>query len=125
MRIGDVHPDPDPYPEDYLNSYYRIHEEGATDTPQLLEARYLPNLTVDPHAHEHDEIIYVLEGELIVGSNRLGPGSSVFVPGNTLYSFRTGPNGLRFLNFRPSADNSHILAKDFHARRRAEKAQGG
>jgi hypothetical protein len=43
-----------------------------------------------------------------IGSRSYPTGSAVFIPGNTLYSFRAGPEGLRFLNFRARADFTYI-----------------
>lgn len=115
LRIREVHPHPEGYPDEYLDSDYRIHEIGTEDSLQLLEAKYLPNTFVDIHAHLADEIIYVLEGSMIVGNKSLQPGSSIFVNKRTLYSFKAGPDGLRFLNFRPVADHSHLLREEYQA----------
>lgn len=121
--IRDVSPNPDRHPDRYLDSSYRVHEQGTDESLQLLEGKYLPDTFVDVHAHLHDEIIYVVEGEMVVGNKALKPGSSVFVAANTLYSFKAGPNGLRFLNFRPLDDRSHISKEDFLARKRVSKAK--
>ena len=65
----------------------RLHEMGDEHTPQLFEVKLDPNMRTDVHAHEVDEIIYVLGGEMHFGTKILQPGSSVFIPGNTFYSF--------------------------------------
>lgn len=103
VRIGDVHLHPETCEETYLNSFFRVHESGNETTPQLLEGRYLPGLEVGPRAHEFDEIVYVVEGEMIVDGCTLGPGSSLFAAANTPYGFTVGQQGLRFVNFRPVA----------------------
>lgn len=65
---------------------------------------------VDRHSHTEDEVILVLEGELIAGPRKLGPGSVLSVAKNTVYSFSVGKGGLRFINYRPS--HPYYLAHD-------------
>lgn len=89
----------------------------APDGLQLFEANIAPNEEISLHAHAEDEIIYILEGELLIGRQRLTAGASVFVAGNTLYGFRTGSNGARFLNFRGKATTSFITHEEFRAAR--------
>jgi quercetin dioxygenase-like cupin family protein len=55
------------------------------------------------HSHSQDELIYVLHGEIQLGSLRLLPGSSVFIAANQLYSFRAGEQGFGFINYRRDA----------------------
>lgn len=95
----------------------RILHPGSGDTLQLFEARIAPDEEIALHAHAEDEIIYILEGELRIGRKRLGPGASVFVAGNTLYGFRSGPEGVRFLNFRGRGNTSFITREEFLAAR--------
>ena len=111
-------------PEEYgrfgegeLDSTSRIYEEGSDSSPQLFEVEFPADSGVEIHAHEEDEIIYVLTGEMRVGSRVLGPGASVFIQGNTLYSFKAGPQGLTFLNFRPQKDTTYITREEFLERR--------
>jgi quercetin dioxygenase-like cupin family protein len=91
----------------------RIIHPGIGGGLQLFEARIDPDLEVSLHAHAKDEIIYILEGELLIGRKRLGPGASVFVGGNTLYGFRAGPEGVRFLNFRGESNTTFITKEQF------------
>ena len=53
--------------------------------------------------NEEDELIYMLHGEIRLGSLRLTPGSSVFIAANQLYSFRAGEQGFGFINYRRDA----------------------
>ena len=55
------------------------------------------------HSHSQDELIYILHGEIRLGSLRLTPGSSVFIAANQLYSFRAGEQGFGFINYRRDA----------------------
>jgi quercetin dioxygenase-like cupin family protein len=95
----------------------RFHHEGNDEDLQLLELWFEPGEAIGSHAHLADEIIYVLEGEMIFGRRRLTPGSSVLVPGETLYSFRAGSDGLRFLNFRAHQDLTSLTREQFMALR--------
>jgi quercetin dioxygenase-like cupin family protein len=61
------------------------HSFGA-DAPQCHEVHMPPGFRTAIHAHLEDEIVYVVGGELIMGQRTLGPGSSVYIPGNTLSS---------------------------------------
>jgi redox-sensitive bicupin YhaK (pirin superfamily) len=90
----------------------RLHQ-GLPGKLQLFEIRLQPGLEVSTHAHADDEVVYVVEGELHVGRRVCGPGSSMFIPGNTLYGFRAGPDGCRYLNFRAQADSTYFTKGDF------------
>lgn len=92
----------------------RIMHSNA-DGLQLFEVRIAPNEDIALHAHAADEIIYILEGELQIGRKRLGPGASVFVAGETLYGFRSGAAGVRFLNFRGRSNTSFITREEYLA----------
>lgn len=52
------------------------------------------------HSHSEDEIIFVTDGEIRLGTRLYGPGTAIAIAADTLYSFTTGPNGLSFVNFR-------------------------
>lgn len=101
-----------------LDSSIVVHERGGTDTLQLFEVFFLPDTEVDIHAHDEEEVMYVVGGEMIVGQRVLKPGSSIYIAGSTLYGFRAGPNGLRVLNFRPRIDSTYISKAAFETRRR-------
>lgn len=106
-----------------------VHHQGNSDEPQLFEVRMPADSQVESHAHEVDEIIVVTEGEAHFGNYICGVGSSVFIPKLTLYSFRAGPQGLTFLNFRPvhSGPEEVVFKDEFLARRRLrnESVAGG
>ncbi|HTH28882.1 MAG TPA: hypothetical protein VL918_10475 [Sphingobium sp.] len=107
-QIGDIpmgamrdHVDPSE-----LEGHLAFHEPGDMDMPQLMEIRLKPNTVIAPHSHDECEIVYVIEGSLHWGASVLEAGGSMFIAGNSVYSFRTGPEGARLLNFRPRADHS-------------------
>ena len=90
----------------------RLHH-GAPGKLQLFDLRLEPGLEISTHAHADDEIIAVMEGELHFVRRVCGAGSSFFIPGNTLYGFRAGSEGCRYLNFRASADTTFFTKEDF------------
>jgi quercetin dioxygenase-like cupin family protein len=100
---------------DEANTLINIHAEGSDDSLQLFEVKLPAGTKQRVHAHQHDEIIYVVGGTMRVGQRTLKPGSSLFVAGETFYSFEAGPDGLHFLNFRPCKDISYILPKTAEA----------
>jgi quercetin dioxygenase-like cupin family protein len=89
-----------------LASDISYHERGSETDLQLMEVKYVPNAVIDPHSHDEDEIIYVVEGELHLGARVLRPGSSIYIPRATVYSYQAGADGLRVVNFRPRGDFS-------------------
>lgn len=83
-----------------------FHEAGDATTMQLMEMRLDPGTLVAPHAHDDDEIFYVVEGALHWGDEQLAAGGSLYIPAGTIYSFRSGAEATRLLNFRARADHS-------------------
>ena len=94
-----------------------FHHPGSDTEMQLFEVSFPPNHELEAHAHGADEIIYVLEGTVVLGARELGVGSSVFIPGQTLYGLKAGPDGLRFLNFRATQDLVYLNKDAFMAQR--------
>lgn len=75
----------------------------------LLHAWFGPNLRVYSHSHpaKGDCLYYIIGGEVIMGSKRLGAGSVMFAPKGKSYSVLAGPAGVEFLEFHaanPEAD---------------------
>ena len=48
-----------------------------------------------------DEVIVVIDGEIVLGRRGYGPGTAIAIARDTLYGFRSGDQGLVFINFRP------------------------
>lgn len=97
--------------ESELDSSMTFHEFGSQTELQLAEIDFIPYAEAVIHKHDNDEIIYVVRGEMHFGNKILKAGSSVYIPGNTFYGFRAGPEGLRVVNFRASADVSFYPKK--------------
>lgn len=99
-----------------------VRHPGASDELQMWELTMAAGVTVPIHAHETSEIAYVLQGELRFGSRLCGVGTSVLVPANTLYSFKVGAEGCRFLLFRERLDESYISKEQFRDMRTQSRA---
>jgi len=60
-----------------------------------------PGATYEPHAHPHDESLWVLDGAidfLIEGEvHRLGPGDRLQLPAHTVHAAEAGPQGATYL----------------------------
>lgn len=106
-RAGDPPPKIFSYlAESELDSSMTFHEFGSESELQLAELDFIPNAEAVIHKHDNDEIIYIVNGEMHFGNKILRAGDSIYIPGNTFYSFNAGPNGVRVVNFRGKADIS-------------------
>jgi quercetin dioxygenase-like cupin family protein len=60
-----------------------------------------PGATYAPHSHDHDESLWVLEGEItfvIAGDlHRLRPGDRLQLPAGTVHEAEAGPRGATYL----------------------------
>jgi hypothetical protein len=74
-----------------------LHENHFPgDRPQLTPEEEKRGV----HSHSEDEIIFVTDGQIRLGTRLYGPGTAVAIAADTLYSFAVGPEGLSFINFR-------------------------
>jgi quercetin dioxygenase-like cupin family protein len=57
--------------------------------------------TYTAHAHDHDESLWVVDGEITFGAAggelRLGPGDRLMLPRGTVHTARAGPHGATYL----------------------------
>lgn len=80
----------------------RFFAESASDTCRLTllytarDEKYVSS----SHTHSEDEIIYVTRGSVITGGVTLLPGDVLGIAGDQRYGFRTGDDGMGFLNYR-------------------------
>src|SRR5687767_1524423 len=93
----------------------RRYHPGSDEDLVMFEVAIGPDATIGQHAHREAEIIYVVEGELVLGRQVLTPGASVYIPAKTLSAFKAGPNGLRFLNFRARRDEGAPTVEQLRA----------
>jgi len=63
--------------------------------------------TVPTHAHDHSELLVVLEGgcTMLDGGPALGPNDAVAIGAHHSYGFTCGPDGMRFLTIRTGEAN--------------------
>jgi len=89
-----------------LEGHLSFHEVGNETVMQLMEMRLNPDTLIAPHAHDDDEIYFIVDGSLHWGDKAVAAGGSLYIPAGTNYSFRTGPLPARLLIFRARADVS-------------------
>jgi redox-sensitive bicupin YhaK (pirin superfamily) len=115
----------DRYPEDLVQSFTEGERDSATSTYfpradeglELLEITFPPGAEIRPHAHASSEVVYVTKGEIHMGSQVCPVGTAVFIDSMTLYSFRAGPEGATFLNFRGEPGGAAFSKDQFMAQR--------
>ena len=117
----------DAYPSSQTQSFTEgeLDAETATYFPrggeslELFEATFPPDAEIRPHAHAASEVVYVTKGEIRLGSQVCPVGSAIFIEGMTLYSFRAGPEGVTFVNFRGEPGSASYSKEQFMAEREA------
>lgn len=65
-----------------------------------------------PHFHTEDEIIFVVQGGMILGRRVLKPGGALAIDAGTIYAFGVDEGGLAFLNFRPVDPHFVMVSRD-------------
>lgn len=63
------------------------------------------------HHHSQDEIIYLLDGSVSLGSLGAEPGAILCIPADVRYRITAGPAGYRFLNYR-SGPAAQVYERD-------------
>lgn len=64
----------------------------------LRLVEYAPGYIAEAHSHAAPEIVYILDGEITIGEQRLGAGDAYHIDPNTVYGpLRAGPDGVRFV----------------------------
>lgn len=85
---------------------------GDLERGPWVHVNWLPGgLVAPPHHHDHDEVMFVLEGGFSMGGRRCGPGTVVYLEQNTQYGFTVWDEGVRFLNIRPGKATIHMHGK--------------
>lgn len=87
-----------------------LHSDGTCPTCELwLNENALPGWAATPapaeaakgvHAHAEDEVIFVIDGQIRLGTKLYEKGTALAIAADTLYGFTPGPPGLRFITFR-------------------------
>lgn len=93
-----------------------LHADGTCATSALwLNENSLAGRATAPspadaergiHAHPEDEIIFITEGQVRLGAKLFDRGTALAIAAHTLYGFSPGPDGVRFITFRPTATDS-------------------
>jgi hypothetical protein len=73
-----------------------LHENGFPGAEPVSAEE----MQVGVHSHSEDEIIFIVEGQIRLGRKLFPAGTAIAIPGDTLYSFTAGPDGMAFVNFR-------------------------
>ena len=73
----------------------------------LVRVHLAPDFILPAHRHDSDCLYYVVQGTAILGKRVLGPGAGFFVPADTVYGYKAGPEGAEVLEFR------HATSFDF------------
>jgi hypothetical protein len=81
-----------------------LHENELPPADRQLDETWI-------HSHSEDEAIFVVEGQLRLGNRLYGPGTAVSIAARTFYTFNSGPQGLKYINFRPARPGD-MLFKD-------------
>ncbi len=95
------------------HSVHRVRADSHFPTCDLWlhrSAFTAPRPQAEPHMHSEDEIIFCVDGRVIVGKTHL-PGTAIAVDAQTIYGFGVDEGGAAFLNFRPSNPKVRMTAK--------------
>jgi quercetin dioxygenase-like cupin family protein len=75
----------------------RLEREGFS----VFSWRDAPGANYAPHSHDHDESLWVVDGEITFGAGReelrLGPGDRLMLPRGTVHTAKAGPRGATYL----------------------------
>jgi len=69
---------------------------GRSGVPPVQFVEYAAGHEDPMHSHDTDEIFVVVEGEIQLEGITNGAGSIVFVPRDTEYAVKAGPDGARY-----------------------------
>jgi quercetin dioxygenase-like cupin family protein len=75
----------------------RLADEGF----ESFEWHDPPGADYAPHAHDHDESLWIIDGTIVFGVEgrdyALGPGDRLMLPAGTVHTARAGRAGARYL----------------------------
>jgi quercetin dioxygenase-like cupin family protein len=74
-----------------------VKDVAVTNGLEMQIVRMEPGARIPLHMHECPEFIYVLEGELILGGQRLGPGSASVASVGSIHSDVHSESGCVFV----------------------------
>jgi quercetin dioxygenase-like cupin family protein len=78
-----------------------LRERLSADGFEAWAWRDAPGATYEAHSHDHDESLWVVEGEITFRAGgaeyRLGPGDRLLLPRGTVHTARAGSGGAHYL----------------------------
>lgn len=96
--------------------------QGGHHGMSLVHVWFGANFPLFRHSHPGygDCLYYVIAGEILLGKQRLGAGSTFFVPNGQPYKYTAGPAGVELLEFRagggdPQAPGMQLDESSFEA----------
>lgn len=110
LRRGGIHvtpPVPAPRPGDSPTQHFFADSYCDSCRINVFQVSAGQRITSYSHYHSEDEIIFVLDGKLLIAQQRVGEGSSVFVPAGRRYRLTTR-SAFSYVNFRPDASTVTI-----------------
>ena len=66
----------------------------------LVSIYFAPGFLLPRHSHSSDCLYYIVEGQIVMGRRKLGPGDGFFLPAEQPYAYHAGPEGVKVLEFR-------------------------
>jgi quercetin dioxygenase-like cupin family protein len=82
-----------PWPEAGAPREQALKERLEADGFESFVWRDAPGSDYQSHSHDHDESLWVIEGEIVFGAGgadyRLGPGDRLMLPKGTVHTART------------------------------------
>jgi len=87
----------------YLAHWFADSTQEASRIALFHVALHEPHRRDVPHSHSQDELIYIMDGSLVMGRSEYMPGTCLALPANVRYSVTTGAHGIKFINFRRDA----------------------
>lgn len=77
---------------------YKVLTSGSVGVPGIQFVEYDAGHHEKPHSHSESEVLWVLNGEVTIGSQTLRAGSGAFIEKDTVYGpLEAGSQGARFL----------------------------
>jgi hypothetical protein len=66
----------------------------------VIHTWYDPGMTLEPHGHSSDHVIYILKGSLMVGETNCTPGMMILLEHGAVFGpLIAGPDGTELLEF--------------------------
>jgi len=87
----------------FLARWFADSTQSSSRIAFFHVALHEPHRRDTPHSHSQDELIYIMDGSLVMGRSEYMPGTCLALPANVRYSVTTGANGIKFINFRRDA----------------------